>query len=134
MTSALHLTDQDELPAPRVDLDSATVLEEAIETLSQLRTPTGSATPESDGTLPPASSPKPNSCFPRSSNTPATKNSPGPTSANCSASTQRPRSAATSNHTCDQLDEDHPHIESSVRTQGPSTSRVQVGRFCWRSR
>jgi hypothetical protein len=38
MTAALHLTDQDELPAPRVDLDSATVLEEAIDTLSQLRT------------------------------------------------------------------------------------------------
>ena len=36
--AALHITDQDELPAPRVDLDSATVLEEAIDTLSQLRT------------------------------------------------------------------------------------------------
>ncbi len=39
MTRALHITDQDELPAPRVDLDSVTVLEEAIESLSQLRTP-----------------------------------------------------------------------------------------------
>ena len=39
MTGALHITNQDELPAPRVDLDSVTVLEEAIESLSQLRTP-----------------------------------------------------------------------------------------------
>ena len=39
MTRALHITNQDEPPAPRVDLDSATVLEEAIETLSQMRTP-----------------------------------------------------------------------------------------------
>lgn len=38
MTSALHITTQAELPAPRVDLDSATVLEEAIESLCQLRT------------------------------------------------------------------------------------------------
>jgi hypothetical protein len=39
MNQALHLTDNDELPAPRVDLDSATVLEEALDTLSRLRTP-----------------------------------------------------------------------------------------------
>jgi hypothetical protein len=39
MTGALHITVQDELPAPRVDVDSATVLEEALESLSQLRTP-----------------------------------------------------------------------------------------------
>jgi hypothetical protein len=38
MTRALHITDIDEPPAPRVDVDSATVLEEAIETLSPLRT------------------------------------------------------------------------------------------------
>ena len=38
MTRTLHVAAQDELPAPRVDLDSATVLEEAIESLSQLRT------------------------------------------------------------------------------------------------
>jgi hypothetical protein len=39
MTGALHITVQDELPTPRVDVDSARVLEEAIESLSQLRTP-----------------------------------------------------------------------------------------------
>lgn len=39
MTAAeLHLTGADELPAPRVDEDSLTVLLEAIETLSRLRT------------------------------------------------------------------------------------------------
>jgi hypothetical protein len=38
-TRHLHLTDHDELPAPRVDLDTASVLEEAIESLSRLRTP-----------------------------------------------------------------------------------------------
>lgn len=35
----LHLTQPDELPAPRVDDDTATVLGEAIETLARLRTP-----------------------------------------------------------------------------------------------
>ena len=39
MTAAeLHLTGPDELPAPRVDDDSRSVLLEAIETLSRLRT------------------------------------------------------------------------------------------------
>jgi hypothetical protein len=36
---ALRLTDPDELPAPRVDTDSESVLDEAIETLARLRTP-----------------------------------------------------------------------------------------------
>jgi hypothetical protein len=36
--TSLHLTGPDELPAPRVDEDSLTVLTEAIETLSRLRT------------------------------------------------------------------------------------------------
>jgi hypothetical protein len=35
----LRVTQPDELPAPRVDTDSATVLNEAIETLARLRTP-----------------------------------------------------------------------------------------------
>jgi hypothetical protein len=35
----LHITQPDELPAPRVDHDSATVLNDAIETLARLRTP-----------------------------------------------------------------------------------------------
>jgi len=35
----LRITRPDELPAPRVDHDSATVLDEAIETLARLRTP-----------------------------------------------------------------------------------------------
>jgi hypothetical protein len=35
----LRITGADELPAPRVDHDSATVLDEAIETLARLRTP-----------------------------------------------------------------------------------------------
>lgn len=40
MTSPhLHLATADELPAPRVDDDSAAVLTDAIETLARLRTP-----------------------------------------------------------------------------------------------
>lgn len=40
MTSELlHLTQPGELPAPRADADSATVLAEAVETLAKLRTP-----------------------------------------------------------------------------------------------
>jgi DNA-binding NarL/FixJ family response regulator len=35
----LRVTQPDELPAPRVDTDSATVLNEAVETLARLRTP-----------------------------------------------------------------------------------------------
>jgi hypothetical protein len=35
----LRITRPDELPAPRVDHDSATVLDEAIDTLARLRTP-----------------------------------------------------------------------------------------------
>jgi hypothetical protein len=35
----LHLTQPDDLPAPRVDDESAAVLDEAIETLARLRTP-----------------------------------------------------------------------------------------------
>ena len=35
----LRITRPDELPAPRVDQTSATVLDEAIETLARLRTP-----------------------------------------------------------------------------------------------
>lgn len=35
----LRITRPDELPAPRLDDDSATVLDEAIETLARLRTP-----------------------------------------------------------------------------------------------
>lgn len=36
--TSLHLTTPDELPAPRVDDDSLTILTEAIESLSRLRT------------------------------------------------------------------------------------------------
>jgi hypothetical protein len=36
---ALRVTDDDELPAPRIDTDSQTVLNEAIDALAQLRTP-----------------------------------------------------------------------------------------------
>jgi hypothetical protein len=35
----LRITRPDELPAPRLDNDSATVLDEAVETLARLRTP-----------------------------------------------------------------------------------------------
>lgn len=35
----LRITQPDELPAPRVDTDSATILNDAIETLARLRTP-----------------------------------------------------------------------------------------------
>jgi hypothetical protein len=35
----LRLTTPDELPAPRVDTDSALVIAEAVETLAKLRTP-----------------------------------------------------------------------------------------------
>ncbi len=35
----LRLTQPDELPAPRTDTDSATVLAEAVDTLAALRTP-----------------------------------------------------------------------------------------------
>ena len=35
----LRITQPDELPAPRVDHDTATVLNAAVETLARLRTP-----------------------------------------------------------------------------------------------
>jgi hypothetical protein len=41
----LRPTSPDELPAPRIDADSATVLTEAIDALAAIRTPTGSVTP-----------------------------------------------------------------------------------------
>jgi hypothetical protein len=69
----LRITRPDELPAPRVDHDSATVLDEAIETLARLRTPTGSATVASDSTPWPACSPTPSSYCPTPSPRPATR-------------------------------------------------------------
>jgi len=55
-----RLTRPGELPAPRVDADSAAVLAQAVDSLAALRTPlTGSATAPSRCTPWPASSPRP---------------------------------------------------------------------------
>src|SRR6516164_5002115 len=82
--------------------------------------PTGSATPPSTCTPWPASSPKPSNSCPRPSMTPATRNSPGPRSANYSAPPPPQQHAATgTSH--DQLDKDHVH-NAAVRLSSAGLS------------
>ena len=99
--------------------------------------PTGSATPPSGCTPWPASSPRPNGSCPRPSTTPATRNSPGPRSANSSAPPPPQRHAATgTSH--DQLDKDHRHNADERMLPGlahdsppTGTMRSDFGRQIW---
>jgi hypothetical protein len=104
----LRLARLGQLPAPATGEGSLQVLTEAIDSLAASARPTGSATLASASTPWPASSPRPNDSCPRPSATPATRNSPGPRSANCSAPPLPQQHAATgTSH--DQLDKDHRH-------------------------
>jgi hypothetical protein len=89
--------------------------------------PAGPATPPSTCTPWPASSPRPSSSCPKPSTTHATRNSPGPRSANSPAPPPPPQHAATgTNH--DQLDKDHRHNAADRASPEPTLGLSGVGR------
>jgi hypothetical protein len=88
--------------------------------------------PQYGCTRSPASS-KPNSAFPRSSHTRATRAPPGADASECSAST--PTTATRRyrpNTTSDQLDEDHPHIGSVRRAYIDECRSRDRPAACWK--
>jgi hypothetical protein len=104
----LRLARPGQLPAPTTGDDSLQALSEAADQLARLRTAYWLG--DSAVRLHALASliAQAQQLLPRPSTTPATRNSPGPRSANSSAP-PAPQQPATTGTTHDQLDNDHPH-------------------------
>jgi len=104
----LRLAQPDDLPAPRVDADSAAVLAEAVETLAALRTPYWLG--DSAAGLHALASliAQAHTMLPDTVHAARDQATPGQKSASCSISPRQPQHADTG-PLHDQLDKDHPH-------------------------
>jgi hypothetical protein len=124
---ALRLARPGQLPAPATGDDSLTVLTGAIDALACRRTAYWLGDSAVHLHVLASLIARPSSSCPRPSTTPATRNLPGPRSANSSAQPPPPQHAATgTSH--DQLDKDHRH-KAAMRyvVEEVSASEVHCG-------